>query len=105
MFGSNAHYGHRRILSRYAGVSDRKIPGLVQHGWNHDLGATLEDVLLPRPDPFFLWSERNLRECKKIGLTHAVPLGAPFLYMAPDAEHIAAAPRSLLVMPSHGWEQ
>src|SRR5262245_24318986 len=105
MFGSNGHYGHRIILNRYAGVSDRKIPGLVQHGWNHDLGATLEDVLLPKPDPFYLWSDRNLRECRRLGLSHAVPLGAPFLYLPPVEERIEAPPKSLLVVPSHGWEQ
>ncbi len=105
MFGSNGHYGHRRILSRYAGLAERKIPGLVQHGWNHDLGATIEDVLLPRPEPFYLWSERNLRECRKAGLSHVVPIGAPFLYLPRDAETVTPAPRSLLVMPSHGWEE
>lgn len=148
MFGSNGHYGHRGILNRYAGTEGRKIPGLLQHGWNHDLGATLEDVLLPRPAPFFLWSARNLRECKKLGLSHAVPVGSPFLYLPPlcdgatraeaDAKPDAGAranaeakakadaggtanggaaakagleeaprfePRSLLVMPSHGWEK
>lgn len=109
MFGSNAHYGHRTILARYAGVpEDRAIPGLVQHGWNHDLGATLDDILLPDPEPFFLWSERNLRQCRRAGVEAKVtPLGAPFVYLPPlDQEQpVEAEPGSLLVMPIHGWEQ
>jgi hypothetical protein len=107
MFGSNAHYGHRTLLTRYAGVpEDRVIPGLVQHGWNHDLGATLEDILLPAPEPFYIWSERNLRQCRRAGLEGRVtPLGAPFVYLPPVAEEIKAEPGSLLVMPIHGWER
>lgn len=107
MFGSNDHYGHRAILTRYGGVADgRAIPGLVQHGWNHDLGATPEDIRHPAPDPFFLWSERNLRQCKRAGLDdRVVPLGAPFLYLPPVEQPVAAEPGSLLVVPIHGWEQ
>jgi len=107
MISSNGHYGHRAILSRYAGLGESlPIPGLVEHGWNYDLGATLEDVLLPGPDPFFLWSERNLRNAKEAGLQdRIVPLGAPFLYMPPVEAPIEPEPRSLLVMPAHGWEK
>jgi hypothetical protein len=105
MFGSNGHYGHRSILDRAGGAPDgRPIPGLVQHGWNYDLGATIADVRLPAPAPFYLWSSRNLRACQRAGLGHVVPLGAPFLYM-PPAEPVQPQPRSLLVMPMHGWEQ
>ncbi len=107
MFGSNGHYGHRTILNRYAGMPDgTPIPGLVEHGWNPDLGATLEDVLLPHPAPFFLWSERNLRNCREAGLgDRVVPIGAPFLYLPPLDKPIEAEPKSLLVMPTHGWEK
>lgn len=107
MFGSNAHYGHRSILNRYGGVPvGHPIPGLVQHGWNYDLGATLEDISLPHPEPFFLWSSRNLRQCTKAGIASRVrPIGAPFLYLPPDPELPTAPPKSLLVMPIHGWEK
>lgn len=111
MFGSNAHYGHRSILNRHGGVPQgHPIPGLVQHGWNYDLGATLQDILLPKPEPFFIWSERNLRQCKKAGIGGLVkPLGSPFLYLPPlaphDLEGAKTEPGSLLVMPIHGWEK
>ncbi|MRG93440.1 hypothetical protein [Polyangium spumosum] len=107
MFVSNAHYGHRTILNRHGGVPDgTPIPGMVEHGWNYDLGATHEDILHPFPDPFYVWSERNLRNCRKAGgLDHVVPLGAPFLYLPPLEETIEAEPGSLLVMPIHGWER
>lgn len=107
MFGSNAHYGHRTILNRYGGVPEgTPIPGLVEHGWNYDLGATLEDILLPAPQPFFVWSEPNLRACEKAGIgDRVVALGAPFLYLPPLEEKMVPAPESLLVMPCHGWEK
>ncbi|UQA58065.1 hypothetical protein [Polyangium aurulentum] len=107
MFGSNAHYGHRIVLNRYGGVPEgTPIPGIVQHGWNYDLGATLDDILLPAPEPFFIWSERNLRQCKKAGVEgRVVPIGSPFLYMRPIEEEIVPEPKSLLVTPIHGWER
>ncbi len=107
MFGSNAHYGHRNILNRYAGVPlGTPIPGLVEHGWNYDLGAAFDDILLPAPDPFFVWSEPNLRACQEAGLgDRVVPIGAPYLYLPPPDEAVATQPKSLLVMPLHGWEK
>jgi len=106
MFGSNAHYGHRSILTQYAGVPEPKpIPGLVQHGWNYDLGAILDDVRLPAPEPFYLWSERNLSACKRAGLDHVIAIGAPFLYLPALEQPVETVPRSLLVMPMHGWER
>lgn len=107
MFGSNGHYGHRWILNRYAGVPvGTPIPGNLEHGWNYNLGATQADIEAARPDPFYLWSERNLRACRDVGgLDHVVPLGAPFLYMPPLEAPVEAEPGSLLVMPAHGWER
>ncbi len=106
MFPSNAHYGHRSILSDYAGVpNDRSIPGLVQHGWNHDLGATLIDIRLPLPNPFFAWAGRNVRRCHEAGLEHVVGLGAPFLYLPPAPKPPTRRPRSLVAVPVHGWEK
>lgn len=105
MHGSNGHYSHRTILNRYAGVPEgTPLPGLLQHGWNHDLGAVRGDVLIPRPDPFFLWNRRNLDHCQRAGLDHAVAVGAPFLYL-PPAEAPPAAPRSLIAIPLHSWEK
>lgn len=107
MFGSNAHYGHRTILNRYGDVPfGTPIPGLVEHGWNYDLGASYDDILLPAPDPFFIWSEPNLKACKDAGLSdRVIAIGAPYLYMPPPDEPITAEPKSLLVMPLHGWEK
>ena len=107
MLASNAFYGHREILNAYAGVpSGTPVPGHLQHGWNHDLGTSVDGVLSSAPEPFFLWSERNLRNCRDAGLGQSVaPLGAPFLYMPPSTEAVAPEPGSLLVMPFHGWEK
>lgn len=107
MFGANAHYGHRSILNQYAGVPvGTRIPGIVEHGWNYDLGAALEDVLRPAPAPFFVWSEPNLHACQEAGLgDRVVAIGAPFLYMPPVDKPIEPKSKSLLVMPAHGWER
>ena len=106
MLLNNNHYGHRNILNEYAGVSrGTQIPGHLQHGWNYDFGMNVVGVKYALPNPFFLWSARNLRHCRKAGLGDIVmPVGAPFLYM-PPAENIDPIAKSLLVMPFHGWEK
>lgn len=105
MHGANGHYSHRSILNQYAGVPEgTPLPGLLQHGWNHDLGATRGDVLLPAPDPFYTWNRRNLEHCQRAGLHHAVALGAPFLYL-PDPPAADPPPRSLMAVPLHSWEK
>lgn len=106
MFGSNAHYGHRSVLIEYADVApDQLVGGLVQHGWNYDLGATLVDICLPAPDPFFAWAERNVRLCKAAGLDHVVGLGAPMLYLPPAESPPERRAGSLMAVPVHGWER
>lgn len=105
MHGSNGHYSHRSILNRYAGVAEgTPLPGLLQHGWNHDLGAVRGDVRIPAPDPFFCWNRRNLEHCQRAGFGHAVALGAPFLYLPPAAPP-RPTPRSLIAVPLHSWEK
>ena len=106
MHGANGHYGHRSILCAYAGMPEgTPVPGLVQHGWNHDLGATLVDVNIPKPEPFFAWTRANLMNCHETGVRHALSFGAPFLYMPPAADPPVQEPRSLLAIPVHSWER
>ena len=105
MFASNAHYGHRSVLTAYAQVPPTTpLPGLLEHGWNHDLGAALFDIVLPAPDPFYVWNERNLRHCKKSNVAHVASFGAPYLYL-PPLPPAAPEPKSLLAIPVHGWEK
>lgn len=105
MHGANAHYGHRAILNKYAQVADgTALPGLLQHGWNHDMGATLADIRVPHPEPFYTWSPRNLTNCRRSGQEHVVGIGSPFLYLPALAARPQAAPGSLLAIPIHGWE-
>lgn len=105
MHPANAHYGHRSVLTAFAGVApDTPLPGLLQHGWNYDLGATLTDVRIPAPDPFYVWSDRNLRHCRKAGQHHVRCFGSPFLYL-PEAAPVTPKPGSLLAIPVHSWER
>lgn len=107
MLRSNGYYGHREIFCAYAGVPNgTPIPGQIQHGWNYDLGTSPEGIAMSAPEPYFLWSKRNLENCRQAGLGHqVVPLGAPFLYLPPATETIVAEAGTLLVMPFHGWEK
>ncbi len=105
MHDANGLYSHRPILANYAGVDvNIPLPGILEHGWNNDLGGALSDLRLPMPDPFFVWSHRNLRACLGAGLSHAQGIGAPWLYMPPPPLH-QAPQRSLLAIPLHSWEK
>jgi hypothetical protein len=104
MFAENRHYGHAEILLAYCALpSSTRIPVRLQHGWQPGIGMRPRDMA--QPGPKIVWSSRNLERAREAGYRGAVPIGAPWLYMpaTPDAgpEH----PRSVLVVPFHGWEK
>lgn len=104
MFAENRHYGHAEILLSYCALpSSTQIPVRLQHGWQPGIGMRPRDMA--QPGPKIVWSSRNLERAREAGYRGAVPIGAPWLYMpaTPDAgpEH----PRSVLVVPFHGWEK
>ena len=105
MFSDNRHYGHARILRRHCGVRGRpSIPGRLQHGWTP--GPGLGDACLAEPWPKLIWSRRNAEQCRERGVRHAVPIGAPVLYLPePEDPPPQPEPRSLVVVPFHGWER
>ncbi len=106
MHGANGHYGHRELLNNYCGVAlGTPLPALLQHGWNHDLGAALADVQLPMPAPFLAWNERNVAHARRADLHHVVGIGAPLLYLPEDPALPPQEPGSLLAIPVHGWER
>ncbi|KIG17040.1 hypothetical protein DB30_03637 [Enhygromyxa salina] len=104
MFEENRHYGHAHLLLSYCGLSPRtQIPVRLQHGWQPGVGMRPQDMA--QPGPKIVWSSRNLARAREAGYRGAVAIGAPWLYMprAPDPgpDH----PRSVLIVPFHGWEK
>jgi hypothetical protein len=52
-----------------------------------------------------VWNRRNLELCQQAGLSHAVAIGAPFLYL-PEAGAPSPPPqRRLIAVPLHSWEK
>jgi hypothetical protein len=104
MFAENRFYGHAEILLAHCGLSaSTHIPVRLQHGWQPGVGMRPRDMA--QPGPKIVWSSRNLERAREAGHRGALAIGAPWLYMpaTPDAgpEH----PRSVLVVPFHGWER
>src|SRR5690242_2353664 len=104
MFAENRHYGHAEILLAYCGLpASTRIPVRMQHGWQPGIGMRPRDMA--QPGPKIVWSSRNLERAREAGHRGAEVIGAPWLYMSaapdPGPEH----PRSVLVVPFHGWEK
>lgn len=104
MFAENRHYGHGDILLAYCGLpASTPIPVRLQHGWQPGLGMRPRDMA--QPGPKIVWSSRNLEQAEAAGYSGAVAIGAPWLYLDPTPDPGPAHPRSLLVVPFHGWER
>ncbi len=104
MFSHDKFYGHGAILRRYCGVGDRYfVPGLLQHGWNDDIGLPAHQFAEPWPK--YVWSARNRDACERAGYRDVVPIGSPFLYLPEDSPPPGPQDRSLLAFPFHGWEE
>jgi len=104
MFAENRHYGHAEILLAYCGLApDTAIPVRMQHGWQPGFGMRPQDMT--QPGPKIVWSSRNLARASEAGYRGAVAVGAPWLYLEDQPDPGPEHPRSVLVVPFHGWEK
>ncbi len=106
MFAENRHYGHAEILLAWCGLpASTRIPVRMQHGWQPGIGMRPRDMA--QPGPKIVWSSRNLERAREAGYRGAVAIGAPWLYMppGPDSDSGPEHPRSVLIVPFHGWEK
>jgi hypothetical protein len=104
MFAENRFYGHAELLLSYCGLASRtRIPVRLQHGWQPGLGMRPQDMA--QPGPKIVWSSRNLARAGEAGYEGAIAIGAPWLYMPATLDPGPDAPRSVLVVPFHGWEK
>lgn len=105
MVKDNHYYGHAHVLRKYIGVDDSfRFPCGIQHGWT--TGPGLWEGAFRLPWWKIVWSQRNLEVCATAGYERCRAIGAPYIYLPEQAEE--PRPRdsqSLLVFPSHGWEQ
>jgi hypothetical protein len=104
MFAENRHYGHAQLLLSYCGLPSRtRIPVRMQHGWQPGPGMRFQD--LAQPGPKIVWSSRNLARAREAGARGVFAIGAPWLYMPSTLDPGPDHPRSVLVVPFHGWEK
>ena len=81
MYLDNSFYSHRRILSKYCGVKDKKCFASIQHGsftlrQEREIGKRFFSI-----SPFLCWNERLLQITKKNKIPNVISIGAPFLYL------------------------
>lgn len=81
MFLDNSFYSHRRILSKYCGVKDKRCFASIQHGsftlkQEREIGKRFFSI-----SPFLCWNERLLQITKKNKIPNVISIGAPFLYL------------------------
>lgn len=81
MYLDNSFYSHRRILSKYCGIKDKRCFASIQHG-SHTLKQ--EKIIGKRffsISPFLCWNKRLLKITKKNNIPNVFCIGAPFLYL------------------------
>jgi hypothetical protein len=104
MFAENRFYGHAEILLRHCGLSaSTRIPLRLQHGWQPGVG--MRPRYMAQPGPKIVWSTRNLERARDDGYRDVTAIGAPWLYMPAAPDPGPEQPRSVLVVPFHGWEK
>ncbi len=75
----NRVYGNSAILNHYAGVSNKRIRGRLQHGWPAHSPQDLyykNDYLTT-----YLWNEESEIAAKSFGWKNFTSIGAPWLYL------------------------
>lgn len=100
----NGWYGHKFALASYLQKPTAPpIWGYLQHGWTLRgpgiQGPTVHTDRLRK----LVWSRRNLLASRHEGLTNVAAIGAPFLYLRPDALCAEETPRGTIVYPFHSW--
>ena len=81
MFLDNSFYSHRRVLSKYCGVKDKRCFASIQHG---SFTLKQEKIIGKRffsISPFLCWNRRHLEITKKNNIPNVISIGAPFLYL------------------------
>ena len=81
----NRVYGNSAILNHYAGVSNRRIRGRLQHGWpaHSPQGLYYKNDYLTT----YLWNEESEIAAKSFGWQNFTSIGAPWLYLLRILEH------------------
>ena len=104
---SNLWYGHQQILIEYLGLDPMLVPlfGRLQNGWQPTTGLDYEQGMRLEVswghDPFWVWSRRNIENCRAAGLTWGRAIGAPFLYRNP--RRLDALSESLIFIWGTFW--
>jgi len=85
----NVVYGNSAVLSHFAGVSHRRIPGRLQHGWP----AHARDGLYYKNDFLFtyVWRASTEQAANQKGWNNFRAIGAPWLYL-------------LKILEADGWD-
>lgn len=100
----NGFYGHRSVLSAYAGqtVSDQPIFGSVVHGWF----PVPEKDYIPvsrwnERVPLFVWNQRHLDWMRQHSVKNVHLLGSPFAYLIGNYERKPGDGHGTIVLPDH----
>jgi hypothetical protein len=100
----NGFYGHRSVLSAYAGQKSPGQPifGSVIHGWFPV--PEMEYVSTARWSdrvPLFVWNQRHMDWMRQHHVKNVHLLGSPFAYLVGDSETKLGIGDGTLVLPGH----
>lgn len=108
-FSEQFMYGHREILTAYAGINANvALKGSIEHGWS-PFGPNLG--VPKRPGRRFIhlaWSSINITRFNHKYPSNVIPIGAPFLYLCQlfnESKSLTSTnDRKFLFIPTHGTE-
>jgi hypothetical protein len=108
-FSEQFMYGHREILTAYAGSkANMALKGSIEHGWS-PFGPNIG--VPKRPGRRFIhlaWSSINITRFNNKYPSNVIPIGAPFLYLCKlFNQSNSLTPtnnRDFLFIPTHGTE-
>ena len=105
MIIDNNWYGHRSIIAKYCGYSDRHVHALISHSQELAVYKSRRYPLGTFKHPILVWNKYELENALSQGCTHVYATGAPFLYLLQElclTNQQRSNRNGTIIFPVHG---